>query len=87
MNKHILRAALLLVLSASSAFAQTGTDLVEVDPIKCWWRTSTSAVRTGESFDLRLTCAVVETEAAIGIALLGIVKLQAQGQRAVDRLP
>ncbi|MDP2054968.1 MAG: hypothetical protein Q8L75_15135, partial [Acidobacteriota bacterium] len=63
MNKHILRAALLLLVSVP-AFAQTGTDLVEVEPIKCWWRTSTSAVRTGEFFDLRLTCAVVETEAA-----------------------
>jgi hypothetical protein len=37
--------------------------MVEVEPITCWWRTSTSAVRTGESFGLTLTCAVVETEA------------------------
>ena len=37
--------------------------MVEVEPITCWWRTSTSAVRTGEPFDLTLTCAVVETEA------------------------
>ena len=68
MTKIILRVALLLLVSASSAFAQTGTDLVEVEPIKCWWRTSTTAVRTGESFDLRLTCAVVETEAAKVVA-------------------
>ena len=61
---NIFRVALLASFISSPAFAQTGTDLVEVDPIKCWWRTSTSAVRTGESFDLRLTCAVVETEAA-----------------------
>ena len=65
MNRQILRVALLAsLMTGSPAFAQTGTDLVEVEPIKCWWRTSTSAVRTGESFDLRLTCAVVETEAA-----------------------
>ena len=64
MNKHILRVALLASVISTPAFAQTGTDLVEVEPIKCWWRTSTSAVRTGEFFDLRLTCAVVETEAA-----------------------
>lgn len=64
MNKHILRVAVLASLISAPAFAQTGTDLVEVEPIKCWWRTSTSAVRTGEFFDLRLTCAVVETEAA-----------------------
>ncbi len=64
MNTHMLRAALLVgLVTAAPAFAQTGTDLVEVEPIKCWWRTSTSAVRTGEAFDMRLTCAVVETEA------------------------
>ena len=50
-------------LLSLTAFAQTGTDMVEVEPITCWWRTSTSAVRTGESFGLTLTCAVVETEA------------------------
>jgi len=37
--------------------------MVEVEPIKCWWRTSSSAVRSGEPFTLTLTCAVVETEA------------------------
>ena len=37
--------------------------MVEVEPITCWWRTSTSAVRSGEPFGLTLTCAVVETEA------------------------
>ena len=42
--------------------------MVEVEPINCWWRTSTSAVRTGESFDVRLTCAVVETEATKVVA-------------------
>lgn len=38
-------------------------DMVEVEPITCWWRTSTTAVRTAEPFDVRLTCSVVETEA------------------------
>jgi hypothetical protein len=37
--------------------------MVEVEPITCWWRTSTTAVRTAEPFDVRLTCSVVETEA------------------------
>lgn len=36
--------------------------MVEVEPITCWWRTSVTAVRTAEPFDLRLTCSVVETE-------------------------
>jgi hypothetical protein len=52
-----------LIAVAIPAQAQTGTDMVEVEPITCWWRTSTSAVQTGESFGLTLTCAVVETEA------------------------
>jgi len=47
----------------ATAGRQAGTDLVEVDPIKCWWRTSATAVRTGESFGITLTCSVVETEA------------------------
>lgn len=62
MTKTLLKAAAFTLLSAT-AFAQTGTDMVEVEPITCWWRTSTSAVRTGEAFTLTLTCAVVETEA------------------------
>ena len=35
--------------------------MVEVSPIRCWWRTSTGAVAIGELFELRLTCAVIET--------------------------
>jgi hypothetical protein len=61
--KKLLIASIAVLSLGSSAFAQTGTDMVEVEPITCWWRTSTSAVRSGESFDLRLTCAVVETAA------------------------
>jgi hypothetical protein len=57
-----------LVLGSVGVFAQAPSptsqapDMVEVEPIKCWWRTSTSAVRTGEAFGLTLTCAVVETD-------------------------
>ena len=54
---------LALLLTGNTAFAQTGTDMVEVEPIKCWWRSSASAVRSGEPFTLTLTCAVVETAA------------------------
>ena len=36
--------------------------LVEAAPIRCWWRTSTGAVTIGEPFDVRLTCAVIETD-------------------------
>lgn len=46
----------------ASAGRQAPVDMVEVEPITCWWRTSASAVRTAEPFDIRLTCSVVETE-------------------------
>ncbi len=38
-------------------------ETVAVDPIRCWWRTSAGAVRIGETFDLALTCAVLENDA------------------------
>ena len=69
----IMKRALLLsvmLLGGMDVFAQAPgprpqapVDMVEVEPITCWWRTSTSAVRSGEPFGLTLTCAVVETEA------------------------
>jgi hypothetical protein len=37
--------------------------MVAVDPIRCWWRTSKGAVRIGETFDLSMTCAVLENDA------------------------
>ena len=45
-------------LIPSSAAAQN----VETDPLQCWWRASSGAVRIGEVFSAILTCAVVETE-------------------------
>jgi hypothetical protein len=48
------------VATVSAATAQT----VETDPLQCWWRTSTGAVRVGEPFSVVLTCAVLETDAA-----------------------
>jgi hypothetical protein len=57
--------AIVMMLSPMAALAQTlpeGTVNVEVEPITCWWRSSTSAVRSGEPFGLTLTCQVVETE-------------------------
>jgi hypothetical protein len=48
--------ALLGAQPAPAAPAQT----VDLDPIRCWWRTSAGAVRVGEPFSLVLTCAVVE---------------------------
>src|SRR5262245_12435744 len=58
-------------MAAAGASAQTppnkpadaGVTNVEVDPIRCWWRTSSGSVRIGEHFDLWLTCATLETDA------------------------
>ena len=36
---------------------------VEVDPIKCWWKTDKNAVRVGEPLSLALTCGVMDTDA------------------------
>ena len=59
-----------VLLSGTAAFAQAPgprpqapVDMVEVEPITCWWRSSVTAVKTAEPFDLRLTCAVVDTDA------------------------
>lgn len=35
---------------------------VEVEPIKCWWKSDASAVLVGERFHVTLTCGVVETD-------------------------
>jgi hypothetical protein len=48
----------LLAAGVSGAAAQT----VQTDPLQCWWRTSTGAVRIGEPFTVVLTCAVLETD-------------------------
>ena len=40
---------------------------VEVDPVQCWWRTSTPSVRVGEQFAIHLTCSSLETEAVTAV--------------------
>ena len=69
MSKRLLLTGLFLIGLSTFAGAQpapsreSGTRNVEVDPIRCWWRTSTGAVHVGEQFDVSLTCAVLESEA------------------------
>ncbi len=55
---------ILLIASATAGWAQPARDaqLVEVDPIRCWWRASEGAVAIGQPFSIVLTCAVVETD-------------------------
>jgi hypothetical protein len=60
MVRRVILAVLLFSAIAPIARAQN----VEADPLQCWWRTSTGAIRVGEPFTVVLTCAVLETDAA-----------------------
>ena len=60
MVRRVVVAFAFLVAIAPAARAQN----VETDPLQCWWRTSTGAVRVGEPFTVVLTCAVLETDTA-----------------------
>jgi hypothetical protein len=44
-----------------------GAEAVESEPVRCWWRTSTSAVRVGEVFTVVLTCAATETRTVTAV--------------------
>src|SRR5712675_2078415 len=61
MVRQSVWALLLVAMAATAAAAQT----VQTDPLQCWWRTSAGAIRVGEPFTVVLTCAVLETEAAM----------------------
>src|SRR5947208_924261 len=60
MTKRVPVALLLLLLGCGAVHAQD----VSTDPLRCWWRTTTGAVRVGEPFAVVLTCAVLETDGA-----------------------
>jgi hypothetical protein len=55
----------LVVLSTAAFARQSDGAKTErptlTQPLLCWWRTSTGAVRIGEVFSIVLTCALVET--------------------------
>jgi hypothetical protein len=59
-----LPAALLIALGMLSTVAPLAAQTVQTDPLQCWWRTSSGAIRVGQTFQVVLTCAVLETEAA-----------------------
>jgi hypothetical protein len=55
--------AFLLLAFVDVAVAQGAREpVVEVDPIRCWWRTSHGAVSVGQPFSVVLTCAVLEND-------------------------
>jgi hypothetical protein len=56
-------ALVLAVVPAAGAQSTPPVQNVEVDPIRCFWRTSTDAVRVGEPLTLTLTCSVLDTAA------------------------
>jgi hypothetical protein len=61
-------AAIFFLLVPATVLAQaTAQQNVEVDPVQCWWRTSTAAVRVGETFEIHLTCSALETDAATAV--------------------
>jgi hypothetical protein len=50
-----------------------------VDPIRCWWQSSTGAITIGEAFEVVLTCAVIETPSMQVVAdesRLGVASIQ-----------
>jgi hypothetical protein len=58
------RTGLLFVMMMIGASRVSAQATRSADPLQCWWRTSTGAIRVGEQFSIVLTCAVLETEAA-----------------------
>jgi hypothetical protein len=54
---------LLITLLPAASAAQTAPQNVEVDPVTCWWRTETTAVRVGQPFSVVLTCSILEADA------------------------
>jgi hypothetical protein len=65
MRKRLQISAFAIALGcAGAAGAQTRAPRegeVASDPIRCWWKADTTAIRVGERFGLVLTCGVIET--------------------------
>ncbi len=60
---HVPGVLLLVLAGVLFAAPAPAQEHVELDPIRCWWRTSTGAVRIGETFSVVLTCAVLQNAA------------------------
>lgn len=65
--KRLLLALSFVALPALAWSQAAETQNVEVDPVQCWWRTSTPSVRVGEQFTIHLTCSALETESATAV--------------------
>lgn len=62
--RNVRMVALLTILWLAAGLAPAAAEDVQIDPLQCWWRTTAGAIRVGEPFQVVLTCAVLETEAA-----------------------
>jgi hypothetical protein len=60
-------ALLLLAMATQPVMAQQSQN-VELAPIECYWRTSSSSVHLGEVFTVGLTCGVIETASTTVVA-------------------
>jgi hypothetical protein len=58
-----------------------------IDPIRCWWQSSAGAITIGETFNVVLTCAVIETpsmqvvpdESRLGVASIQMAPFEILG--------
>jgi hypothetical protein len=58
-----------------------------IDPIRCWWQSSAGAITVGETFNVVLTCAVIETpsmqvvpdESRLGVASIQMAPFEILG--------
>ena len=56
----VLACGFAAALNAQTPVARPGA-MVEMDPIRCWWKTDKDAVLVSEQFTLTLTCSLLET--------------------------
>src|SRR6478672_3273344 len=62
--RMVRRSLFTLVLTGLASSLASAQATESADPLQCWWRTSTGAIRIGEQFSIVLTCAVLETDTA-----------------------
>lgn len=55
-------AALVLAVPVAARGADADVAMTEAEPVRCWWRTTTTAVRVGQTFSVVLTCGAIETD-------------------------
>ena len=75
----VILATVIPTTSLAQGPPQGAAQNVEVDPVTCWWRTTSSSIRMGEPFSVVLTCSALETDGARAVidrARLGSASVQ-----------